>query len=425
MGDMTAALRRIKSQNVNILEDKAKVCAMLSDLEPSMHRERRRIRLFYETGAVHSLAKAVASPEGARLYLSQAVSILTDQADMNASAAAETVNYFTPLWKLPQVESKGGAAAIDTDAMFEMMARADNEKKAAAERRQQASAQKGRRGGRSPVYGQRTHPGPQNNPAFNQPLRQAGRLYGHQQAQAAPQPQPRRIYGSAAGSAAAAGAASSARHSGPHSAAPSGGTQQGGTANGGSTGIFSRRGQQNWKNIAVKVRQTGGANGQGMSPLTAAQQAAEDLCRFYRPQLEALGSDTRRADRLCRKGMLLAALSPSRAVNCFMEAAREGDVAHLSLIGRQIIAWPDYLEIEPSMGFAALQMAVDRGAENGAYALAHCYHTGTGILRCSELAEKYYRQAAARHPEITDQINRRLAQLHGGQLPDDDLWRYY
>ena len=49
------------------------------------------------------------------------------------------------------------------------------------------------------------------------------------------------------------------------------------------------------------------------------------------------------------------------------------------------------------MGFAALQIAVDRGAENGAYALAHCYHTGTGILRCGELAEKYYRQAAARN----------------------------
>ena len=196
MGEMTSALRKIKNQNVSILEDKAKVCAMLSDLEPGMHKERRRVRLFYETGAVHSLAKAVASPEGARLYLSQAVSILTDQADMNAAAAAETVNYFTPLWNLPSVEGKGGGpAAIDTDAMFEMMAKADKEKKAAAAGKRQKANRSG--SNRAPVYGQRVKPAPGSGTAtFNQPLRSAARLYGAQQTAPPLRPSQHRIYGS-------------------------------------------------------------------------------------------------------------------------------------------------------------------------------------------------------------------------------------
>lgn len=446
-GEITSALRKIKSQNVNIIDDKAKVCAMLGDLEPSMHKERRRVRLLYETGAIHSIAKAVSNPEGAKLYLSQAVSILTDQADMNAAAAAETVNYFTPLWKLPPVDGKSDKpSGLDTDAIFDMMAKADNEKKARAA---QKNGNRSSTNMKSPVYGQRTSArgaytgaaagtaaraaNMQNNPAFNQPLRKAGRLYGTPAAQqnaagntsAAGQGTPQgrqqhRIYGSARKQSASAQTGSAAYQGNAGSS-----YQQQPAQQGSGSGMFSKHRQTPaWKNIAVKVRQTGGAP-QSVSSLTAAQAASNDLCRFYGQQLTADGSNVRRADKLCKRAVLLTAFAPARAVKYFMEAASSGDVAHLSLFGRQILAWQDYLEIETAMGFACLQIAVDRGAECGAYALAHCYHTGTGILKCDELAEKYYRQAASKHPEITNQVNRRIDQLHRGQNPTDTLWRYY
>ena len=442
-GDITAALRRIKNTtNVNIIEDKAKVCAMLNDLEPSLHRERRRVKLFYETGAIHSLAKAVSNPEGARLYLSQAASILTDEADMNADAAAETVNYFTPLWNLPRVESRGAAsAAIDTDAMFDMMAKQDEEKK-----KKNAQKNAGKQGsyGKAPAYGQHIQvhvqgqrqqgaaPG-MSSAAFTQPLKGAGRQQTTQrvntynptgnmsragaQATGGRQQKQRQIYGSYAGGASAAPTqnASSAKAAGASSVG--GGTQS-------NTGLFQRGSQSRWKNIAVKVRQSSGMPAVATS-LTMAQQAAEDLCRFYGTQLPACGSDTEHADKLCRRAVWLTAISPARAVEKFLEAAIEGDVSHLSLFGRQILAWPDYLGLETAMGFACLQMAVDRGAERGAFALAHCYHTGTGICKCSELAQKYYHQAELKHPEISEQIRRRLDQLKRGEEPTDKLWRFY
>lgn len=99
------ALRRIRAMEVDILNDRVRVCALLGDIEPELKRERRRIRLFYETGAVRSLAAAVSSADEAQLYLEQAVRVLTTTADMTASAATATVNYFTPLWYgLPRLD---------------------------------------------------------------------------------------------------------------------------------------------------------------------------------------------------------------------------------------------------------------------------------------------------------------------------------
>lgn len=77
-----------------------KLNAYLSDLAPSLTKERRRIKVAFSVGAVDILKNAVDKGEEERkLYIMQAVSCLMNDADVSEPAARATVSYFTDAFK--------------------------------------------------------------------------------------------------------------------------------------------------------------------------------------------------------------------------------------------------------------------------------------------------------------------------------------
>lgn len=156
-----------------------------------------------------------------------------------------------------------------------------------------------------------------------------------------------------------------------------------------------------------------------------AQQLTNELCRRYRPWLEGGTKDYAKAERLSRRAIRLTLLLPEKAAQLWREAVSCGGAEELSLCGRQILAWNKRLRLEASLGFACVYSAVSQGAERGYFALGYCYHNGVGICRCPELAEKYYRLAAAVEPELNGTIGRYLAALAAGRGFNDGEWRFF
>lgn len=87
----------------NLVWDNKKLNAYLSDIAPSLVKERRRIKLAFSIGAVEILKNAAdKSDEERKLCIMQAVSCLMNEADVSETAARATVSYFTDAlkWKV-------------------------------------------------------------------------------------------------------------------------------------------------------------------------------------------------------------------------------------------------------------------------------------------------------------------------------------
>lgn len=300
---IVAALLSIKGRKIDILSENVRVCAMLSDIEPELRRERRRIKAVYETGAVQLISRALASStkNEALAYLGDAAQVLMEEADMTPDAAAETINYFSAVWYgLPKLSESAGNAARPAvrkrDFAAELDSFADTQHKAA----------------------------------------------------------------------------------------------------------FSD---------AVAV--------------FAAEQFAENLLRRYEPLLQASEKHPHLARFCCSAGMLLVSFLPNAAGKLFEKAVALGGKEELSLVGRQILSWHDYLGYESALGFAMVKKAVDMGAKKGYFTLGYCYHNAVGICRCRELAEKYYHLASSMSPECHRMTQRYIEKLFAGRDFDDGLWRFY
>ncbi len=299
---ITAALLRIKGMNVDITSDRIRVCSLLSDMEPELKREQRRVKAMYETGAIRSIVLAIKSTSGAKMYLLRAAQTLAENADMTDAAAVETVNYFVPLWYgLPKLDEMASFSAFE-DVLANL---------------------------------------PEDD--------------------ASDYEAPRKM---------------------PHA-------------------------------FADSVSASG------------AQQLTNELCRRYRSWMEGGTKDPIRAERLGWRAMKLTMLMPQRAAAMWHDAVTLGGVEQLSLCGRQILAWNKRLMLEASLGFACVYTGVVQGAQRGYFALGYCYHNGVGICRCPELAEKYYRLAAAVEPELNETIGRYLAALSAGRGYNDGEWRFH
>lgn len=79
-----------------IIWDKQKLNAYLSDIAPSLVKERRRIKLAFKVGAVEIIKNAVCKDdEEKNLAAVQAIACLMNEADVTETASRETVEYFT------------------------------------------------------------------------------------------------------------------------------------------------------------------------------------------------------------------------------------------------------------------------------------------------------------------------------------------
>ncbi len=417
--DIVSALKRIKNMNVSIIDDKTKVCALLNDIAPNLKKERRRVKSLYETGAIRSVAKAVSAPDGARLYLMQAVQILIDEADMTNEAACETVGYFAKLWQsLAGIQLSDGSGKTKQPSLDDALDELD---RAAAPKvvivpPEGAKKRSSRTGGGQPSAARSG-----GNQRFNQPLRSAGRgnqpvINNYNPTGSFSRPinptqtsAPRKIYGSFVGRKGAAG-----------TPAQGGGQQP--TQSAFAMRVTTKPNKQQALSAAGAMLAGIPA---GKVNAAMAEQSADDLCKFYRGQLASSGSDPAKAKRLSQLAMKLTPIFPKYAVKLYMESVKLGGAEQLSLFGRQILAWQEYLSLESAMGFACIKLAVDRGSPTGELALAHCFHNGVGICRCDELAERYYKQALARHPELDVRINDCLGKLARGEQSSETLWRYY
>lgn len=298
-----AALRLIKSRKIDILNENVRVCAMLSDIEPELKRERRRIKAVYETGAVQLIARALAvsTKNEAAAYLNNAAQVLIEDADMTDDAAAESINYFAAVWYgLPTLDERSSArlpsAKINRDFVGELSFFSDSTPK----------------------------------------------------------------------------------------------------------GAFS-------DSVAA----------------FAAEQLSAELITRYGMLLQASEKHPRIASLFCSVAMLLLPYFPKTAGALFEKAVRLGGKDELSLVGRQILSWHDYLGYEAALGFAMVKKGVDMGSKKGYLTLGYCYHNAVGICRCRELAEKYYHLASSISPECHKITQRYIDRLFSGRDFDDGLWRFY
>lgn len=100
--EIIEAIREIQYRyGVEILSDSSRYNALLSDLAPSKERERRRIGFAYSCGAMKQLQSAFHDAGAATPFFDEAVRLLIQEADMNESAAKETVEYFKRAFGFP------------------------------------------------------------------------------------------------------------------------------------------------------------------------------------------------------------------------------------------------------------------------------------------------------------------------------------
>lgn len=85
-----------KEYGEDVLWNKQKLIAYLSDISPALKKERRRIKLAFTVGAIEILKDAFHKNSNMKnIAINQAVACLMNEADIAETASKETIEYFT------------------------------------------------------------------------------------------------------------------------------------------------------------------------------------------------------------------------------------------------------------------------------------------------------------------------------------------
>ena len=100
--DIINAIREIEYRyGLDVLLDSFRCNALLADLAPESERERRRISLAFSCGAMKQIGSAFHDAGASTAYFTEAERLLIAEADMNETAAKETVACFRRAFGFP------------------------------------------------------------------------------------------------------------------------------------------------------------------------------------------------------------------------------------------------------------------------------------------------------------------------------------